>query len=943
MRVIDRVESDRIYCSGCPLRTAGAHTWYVPTEVVGSSVTAVFVGESPGETEDLEGKPFAGGPGKLLRAVAAEAGFTKNVAFANVCRCRPPDDRAPTDIEVSYCYKYLLEDIQKLQPKVVICMGATAINTLMQDLTGQGVIKSRGKHFEYNGIKYIATVHPSYVFRKQGDAFNKERRRFLLDLEAAKALEAGKRVSASSKKGKAVLIETLEDLKNLVTSVLTTPALGSMVGLDTEAIGLNRYHNRLRTIQISNDGVTGYVIPYQDLEAPWNKEELEQVKHELIRLFTTETKAFRWWVGHHLKTEVSMLRTCVHPDIGTQRLPFNAKFMDCMNLAFAIDEERIKRMPKGALTLSTLSEEFLGFLEYAESGMKEKRDDFSEEAMPLRTPEFIEYGAMDAYVPHRLARALLKAAGKGYCGTLLRMNDALFSGLTTTFETIERNGFYVNKPHLALLVSKESPIKTRIYDIIEEIHATKEAQEANELMYKKNKDFGDMPALFGTPWTFDITKKTSQLALYIDILGLEPKSYGKAKTDSNTGAEVRGEPSIDAEFLIYHGSNEDSGRKGVYLVDLLSELKALKKLDESYTTSVWDFLENSSECRDGRVHTHIHTTRARSGRTSCSDPNTQQTPRKKGRIKATNDVRKAVKSMYCVPYGRLLVQMDVRQSEVRWLAQIANDTQYAQVFWNMLELRKEFQKNPTPEMAKRVQSECDVHRQVAAMMHRILIDQVTDAQRQGAKAITFGLIFGQHVKTLAKNLGISVTEAQGLFDQFFRMFPASSQWLRDIEIFAQRYGFVESPFGRRRHLAEAYESGDKYIISKANRQARNSPPQGASSDCNLLAGIRLQNYIEEHGYDWKMVGMVHDSIITEIPFNYEECKFFLAQSEKIFVDPEPLKAFGINMILPLEVEYEIGFAYGDLEDWDEGKNPLKSIWGRLQEKVEAGTAWPLAA
>ena len=312
-----------------------------------------------------------------------------------------------------------------------------------------------------------------------------------------------------------------------------------------------------------------------------------------------------------------------------------------------------------------------------------------------------------------------------------------------------------------------------------------------------------------------------------------------------------------------------------------------------------------------------------------------------GRVAATNAARKAVKNMYCVMHGRLLVQMDVAQSEVRWAVNLANDRAYAQVFWNMEKVKAEYLANPTPENKQRVDFECDVHRQTAALMHRIPIEAVTSLQRQGAKRIVFGLLFGQHVTTLAKNLGVEVEEAQKLLDTFFAQFPDVHKWLLMAEKIAETKGFVDSPMGRRRHLAWAYASGDRKLIAQAQRKARNSPIQVISSDYNLLAGIRLQEYIETHNKDWKIVNLVHDSIIADIPYIQEEMLEYIAVAEKIFLDTSYLEqCFGVKMVVPLAVDFDIGFKYGNCKKYDRSAPALSEIWSWLDEQVKNGTAWP---
>jgi uracil-DNA glycosylase family 4 len=124
----------------------------------------VFIGEGPGADEDAQGLPFVGRAGKLLTQMIEAMGLQrKQVYICNVVKCRPPGNRQPEKDEVDACSPFLFRQLDVLQPKVIVCLGATAAQTLLQ--TNRGISHFRGEWLEYRGYKMIATYHPAYLLR----------------------------------------------------------------------------------------------------------------------------------------------------------------------------------------------------------------------------------------------------------------------------------------------------------------------------------------------------------------------------------------------------------------------------------------------------------------------------------------------------------------------------------------------------------------------------------------------------------------------------------------------------------------------------------------------------------------------------------------------------------------------------------------------------------
>ncbi len=124
----------------------------------------VFVGEGPGHDEDIQGLPFVGRAGKLLTQMIEAMGLQrKDVYICNVVKCRPPENRAPERDEVSTCSPFLLRQIDAIAPKVIVCLGSVAAQSLLE--TNRGVSHFRGQWLEFRGRRLIATYHPAYLLR----------------------------------------------------------------------------------------------------------------------------------------------------------------------------------------------------------------------------------------------------------------------------------------------------------------------------------------------------------------------------------------------------------------------------------------------------------------------------------------------------------------------------------------------------------------------------------------------------------------------------------------------------------------------------------------------------------------------------------------------------------------------------------------------------------
>jgi DNA polymerase len=166
---LEEIAKDIRDCRKCPLHATRNNT--VPG-AGDPQAKLVFVGEGPGQREDLEGKPFVGRSGALLTKLIEEIGLRREQVFiTSIVKCRPPNNRNPLQPEIIACKPYLQEQLRVIRPKIVCTLGSPATNTLLQ--IKASISKIRGQWFSYEGIKLMPTFHPAYLLRspsKKDDA-----------------------------------------------------------------------------------------------------------------------------------------------------------------------------------------------------------------------------------------------------------------------------------------------------------------------------------------------------------------------------------------------------------------------------------------------------------------------------------------------------------------------------------------------------------------------------------------------------------------------------------------------------------------------------------------------------------------------------------------------------------------------------------------------------
>jgi DNA polymerase-1 len=336
--------------------------------------------------------------------------------------------------------------------------------------------------------------------------------------------------------------------------------------------------------------------------------------------------------------------------------------------------------------------------------------------------------------------------------------------------------------------------------------------------------------------------------LVVDIAKLEKIVYEKAGVRFNIASPKQlGEVLFEKLMLDPKAKKTKTGQyqtgedvllslaaKSDIVRDIL-DYRQLQKLKSTYV----DALPQMVNKKTGRVHTSYNQAIAATGRLSSTNPNLQNIPI---RTERGREVRKAF-----IPRdaGHSIVSADYSQIELRIIAEISKDV-------NMLDA---FAQN------------LDIHTATAAKVYGKELHEVDSNQRRNAKAVNFGIIYGQSAFGLSQSLGIPRKEAAEIIDNYFAQYPGIKQYMNDTMNFARENGYVCTLMGRRRYLRDI-NSANATVRGFAERNAINAPIQGSAADMIKIAMINIHREFKAQKLDARMTMQVHDELVFDVP-NHE--------------------------------------------------------------------------
>ena len=354
-------------------------------------------------------------------------------------------------------------------------------------------------------------------------------------------------------------------------------------------------------------------------------------------------------------------------------------------------------------------------------------------------------------------------------------------------------------------------------------------------------------------------------------LQLRKLMFEKLRYPSRKKTEKGGLPSTDASVL------EQLSYEGYVLPKYMTKIRKTSKLLSTYVRKM-----PLGVASDGRLHGGFNICGARTGRLSSSKPNLQNIPRDK-----------RVKRMFVPKEGTILLNADASQAELRVGCSIAREQR-------MIAAYKEGQ---------------DIHKLTASKILKKSIDAVTKEDRQKAKAVNFGFLYGQSAEGFQKSaesdygLHLSMEECTDFRNAFFAAYPGFLGWYGRTKMDVMSRGFVEYPTGRRRRFPEARQTrGD--LAGEIFRQAVNSPVQGSASDIVLFMIVAVDRYIKGNKVPADIIITVHDSIVLECADGSEE--LIVDEIERIWKHDIP--DYFRWLAVPMPFDYSIGLNWGDMRE-----------------------------
>ena len=312
---------------------------------------------------------------------------------------------------------------------------------------------------------------------------------------------------------------------------------------------------------------------------------------------------------------------------------------------------------------------------------------------------------------------------------------------------------------------------------------------------------------------FNIASPKQMGEILFDKMGLNSTEKTSKNKSLSTNAEVL----------------EELALEGHKIAELILSWRHLTKLNNTYANSLANNVDSKS-----RIHTTLQMTATSTGRLSSINPNLQNIPIR------SEDGNK-IRSAFIAEDGYILISADYSQVELRLLAHMAS----------------------IPTLLQALLNNQDIHAATASEVFNVPLAEVTPELRRQAKAINFGIIYGQGAFGLANQLRISKSEAAKYIETYFERYPGIKQYMEKTKDFAREHGFVETLLGRRCYTKTINDSNGM-VRNFAERAAINAPLQGTAADIIKKAMINLNNEIKQRKLPAKILLQIHDELLLEV-------------------------------------------------------------------------------
>jgi uracil-DNA glycosylase family 4 len=473
----------------------------------------------------------------------------------------------------------------------------------------------------------------------------------------------------------------------------------------------------------------------------------------------------------------------------------------------------------------------------------------------LKTPimEVLEYNGLDTWYTYHLYRLFRRQLREQ--PPLRRIFERFYMPAANEFTDIERRGIWVDRERL---VERHEEARRQLAEV--------DAKIMEYVPLEKRGAVNFNPSNF-LRW------------LLFDHLELPVIKRGKEKDDGRPG-----DPSVAEGVMMELAEHHP-------IAQLLLDRVKWNKYCSSFFAAYLELIDD-----EDRIHTTFKLHGTTTGRLSSGKENDGEKISAKKQVRGVNTQQvprdKFIRGLFGAEPGWYFVEFDYSQIELRVAAFLANE----------------------PTMKHLYQTGQDIHMTMAMQMTGKPEHLVTKEERKKAKSVNFGFLYGmqwrKYIETAWNNYGLRVTadEAQAFRKAFFAQFPELLVWHRRQRALVAKYGRVQSPLGRVRHLPDIY-SPDREVKAEAERQAINSPVQSFASDMILISLVILHKKFREMGLRTRSIGTVHDALNLEVPA--EEMSTVLPMIKNTMENLPLEDWFDLHVDIPIIADCKAGFHWGD--------------------------------
>ena len=525
---------------------------------------------------------------------------------------------------------------------------------------------------------------------------------------------------------------------------------------------------------------------------------------------------------------------------------------------------------------------------------------FNYEWFPLKE-QLAPYASGDVDATLRIHNVLMEKINTSAKWIDLYFN--FYPRLTVALAQAESNGLKADIPYLEKLQVVYAEELERIIKAIRQTPQVQQLEDENRELYEvglkewtKPKDERDPEVAklrdkYKKKLEFNPRSSPDKGRLLFDIIGAVPPISKETLKDS-----ALNKPESELEWSDFKTDKNminwinDNVRGVEELTGLLIEYSEVSTLMSTFVTG----LSKAVNPDTGTIHGTFNSTGTETSRLSSSSPNLQNIPSSHQNVDKF-DYQYPIKRIFTTRFeGGAILQADYSALEMRVLGLIARD----------------------PGMTEAFLEGKDLHKNTASIVFGKPEEEITKDERSASKSIAFGIVYGEQPFSLAPKLGISVPEAEELFEKFFKEKPQIKQFIEDTHRFLDDNGFVETMQGHRRILRDVW--GNKQAKSGAYRQSVNTIIQGTGAYLTNFSVVLIQDYLRTRNKKSKLVATVHDSIVIDMhPDEIEE----ITEITKLIMENLPVDFLnfewkGQQMRYPITADVEIGSSYKDLVDYD---------------------------